>query len=79
MDLGEQPITLKRFSQVEDMLIARVNPVLQVTGNFGGQYKYHGHTIRFAQDIKNIAYILPCRIQDLDSHCSKNTYNGLIL
>lgn len=66
MDPGEQPITLKRLTQVEEMLIARVNPVLQVTQNFGGQYKYHGHTISFTQDVKNIANILPHRIHDLD-------------
>ena len=48
------------------MLIARVNPILQVTHARGGQYKYSGHTISFPQDIVSIAKTLPHRIEDLD-------------
>lgn len=47
MDLGERPLVLKRLTQVEEMWIGRVNAVLQVTQNFGGQCKYCGHKISF--------------------------------
>ena len=66
MDLGEQPIVLSSLTQVEEMLIARVNPILQVTHTCGGQYKCIGHTISFPQDIATIANYLPRHVQDLD-------------
>lgn len=47
MDPGEQPVCLQRLTQIEEMLIARVSPVLQVTYAKGGQLKYSGHTIYF--------------------------------
>ena len=47
MDPGIQPVVLAVFTQVEEMLISRANPVLQVTHAHGGQYKYSGHTIFF--------------------------------
>ena len=66
MDPGEQPIVLSSLTQVEGMLIARVNPILQVTHTCGGQYKYTGHTIGFPQDIAAIANYFPRHVQDLD-------------
>lgn len=66
MDPGEQPYVLQQLTQVEEMLIARVNPILQVTHARGGQYKYSGHTISFPQDITTIAKYLPRMISDLD-------------
>ena len=50
------------FTQVEEMLISRSNPILQVTHAHGRQYKYYGHTIFFPQDISNIATSLPLLI-----------------
>ena len=47
MDLGSQPQVLANLTQVEEMLIACVIPILQVTHATGGQYKYKGHTICF--------------------------------
>ncbi|XP_059070441.1 uncharacterized protein LOC131860092 [Cryptomeria japonica] len=66
LDPGEQPFVLKKLTQVEEMLIARVSPVLQVTHARGGQYKYFGHTISFPQDIFEIAKKLPRKLQDLE-------------
>ena len=66
MDPGKQPLVLSILTQVEEMLIARVNPILQVTHACGAQYKYSGHTISFPQDIVSIAKTLPRRIEDLD-------------
>ena len=59
MDPGDQPTALKKFNQVEEMLIARVGPILQVKHAMGGQYKYRKHTIIFPQDIQTITKILP--------------------
>ncbi|XP_057837722.2 uncharacterized protein LOC131047921 [Cryptomeria japonica] len=66
MDPGEQPMVLKWLSQVEEMLIARSAPVLQVSHARGDQYKYIGHTINFPQDISEIATTLPCKFQHLE-------------
>jgi len=54
MDPGEQPHILRVLTQVKEMLIAHVNPILQVTHAQGGQYKYSGHTNSFPQDISTI-------------------------
>ncbi|XP_057835128.1 uncharacterized protein LOC131045552 [Cryptomeria japonica] len=66
LDPGKQPVVLKKLTQVEEMLIARVAPVLQVRHGKGGQYKYSGHTISFPQDISEIAKLLPRRLKDLE-------------
>ncbi|KAH9293492.1 hypothetical protein KI387_041308, partial [Taxus chinensis] len=66
MDPGVQPHVLGVLTQVEEMLIARVNPIMQVSHARGGQYKYRGHTITFPQDITLIAAYLPRRVRDLD-------------
>lgn len=39
---------------------------MQVTHARGGQYKHSGHTINFPQDISEIAFSLPQKIQDLE-------------
>ena len=66
MDPGNQPSILAVLTQVEEMLISRANPVLQVTHAHRGQYKYSGHTICFPQDISNISKSLPHLISKLD-------------
>ena len=55
MDPGEQPHVLIILTQVEEMMIALVNPILQVIHAHGGQYKYSGHTICFPDDISMVA------------------------
>ena len=66
MDPGEKPHILRVLTQVEEMLIACVNPILQVTHARGGKYKYSRHTISFPQDISTIAQSLPRHVEDLD-------------
>ena len=39
MDPGNQPSILAVLTRVEEMLISRANPILQVTHARGGQYK----------------------------------------
>jgi hypothetical protein len=65
MDPGPQPEELANLTQVEEMLIARVSPILQVTHATGGQYKYKGHTISFPQNIEHVSNILPHTIDNL--------------
>ena len=52
MDPGPQVEDLLKLTQVEEMLIACVSPILQVTHAIGGQYKYKGHTISFPQNVQ---------------------------
>ena len=52
MDHGPQPLQLSNLTQIEEMLIARINPILQVTHATGGQFKYKGHTISFSQEVR---------------------------
>ena len=66
VDPGIQPPVLAVLMQVEEMLISRPTPILQVTHAHGGQYKYSSHTICFPQDIYNIATSLPHLISELD-------------
>ena len=66
MDLGEKPHILRVLTQVEEILIARVNLILQVTHARGGKYKYSGHKISFPQDIYTVAQILPRHVEDLE-------------
>lgn len=66
MDPSPQPPILAKLTQAKEMLIARVTPVLQVTHTRGGQYKYSGHTIRFAQGIMTISTLLLHHLHDLE-------------
>jgi hypothetical protein len=66
MDPSHQPIVLSILTQVEEMLIARVSPILQVRHARGGQYKYSGHTISFPQQIVHIENFLLDRLSNLD-------------
>lgn len=63
---GLQPLIIGSLTQVEEMLIARASPILQVMHSIGGQYKYRGHTISFPQYVKDVANKLPRHIKDLD-------------
>lgn len=67
MDPSEQPKVLRVLTQVEEILIARVNPILQVMHACGGEYKYTGYTIGFPQDISSITKKLPQHVEELYS------------
>ena len=51
MDPSDQPIVLSILTQVEEMLIYHVSPILQVRHARGRKYKNSGHTISFPQQI----------------------------
>lgn len=59
MDPREKPHILGVLTQVEEMLIICVNPILQVTHARGGKYKYSGHAISFPKDISTIVQSIP--------------------
>jgi len=54
------PIELQGLTQVEEMLIARAFPVIQVyTKPGGGQKAYKGHVITLPQDVQQLANVFP--------------------
>jgi len=57
---------LSSLTQVEEILIAHINPIIQVSHARRGQLKYTGHMICFPQDITNIVKTLPRMLSDLD-------------
>ena len=54
------PDALKNLTQVEEMLISRAFPVMQIyTKPNGGQKAYKGHVITLPNDVQKLADILP--------------------
>ena len=57
---SEVPLELQGLTQVEEMLIARAFPVIQVyTKPNGGQKAYKGHVLTLPHDVQSIANVLP--------------------
>ena len=56
---SQAPKELQGLTQLEEMLIARVFPVISVYTKPGGQKAYKGHCINFSQDIQELANSLP--------------------
>ena len=59
------PHELEGLSQLEEMLVARVLPIIRVYLKPGGQRAYSGHCINFAQNVGEIAKMLPHYSKDL--------------
>ena len=60
------PKELKGLTQFEEMLIARVFPVMHVyTKPRGGQRAYKGHVLTLPQDVQQLADVLPRCPKDL--------------
>ena len=59
MTPSQVPNELQGLTQLEEMLIARVFPVISVYTKPGGQKAYKGHCINFSQDIQELANSLP--------------------
>ena len=66
MDPGEVPPPLQSLTQVEEMLISAVMPMMSVYRLPLGQYGYRGHVINLPQDISSFATSLPWLPTDLD-------------
>ncbi|CAB4420703.1 unnamed protein product [Rhizophagus irregularis] len=59
MDPGEVPDELRDLIEIEEMLVARVFPVMLVYRLRGGQHGYRGNVINFPQDVQEFASKLP--------------------
>ncbi|CAG8807182.1 13042_t:CDS:1, partial [Dentiscutata erythropus] len=66
MDPSDMPKELKGLTEIEEMLIAQVFPVMSVYRLRGGQLGYRGNVINFPQDIREFTTRLPRHPSSLD-------------
>ncbi|RGB30961.1 hypothetical protein C1646_764669 [Rhizophagus diaphanus] len=66
MDPGKVPQELQDLTDIEEMLIAQVFPIVSVYNLSGGQYAYHGNIINFSQDIQEFVMRLSRNPSTLD-------------
>ena len=59
MNPQEVPPVLQDLSLTEELMIARIHPVLSVFRIQGQQFKYSGNVINFPQDVQGFAQSLP--------------------
>ena len=84
MDPGIVPPQLQGLTQIEEMLIARVCPIMSVYRKHGGQRGYRGHVLNLPQDIQSFLNSLPSRASDLPvlvlrRHGVENTHRDFIV
>ena len=65
MDPGIVPEQLKGLTQVEEMLISRVGPIMRIYRKHGGQRGYKGHVLNLPQDVQSFLNRLPSQVADL--------------
>ena len=65
MDPGRVPIIFTTLTMIEQLLIARMYPVVSVFRLRSGQLAYSGNVINFPQDVASFAQTLPHSIADL--------------
>ena len=65
MDPGIVPEQLRGLTQVEEMLISRVCPIMRVYRKHGGQRGYKGQVLNLLQDIQSFLNRLPSRVADM--------------
>ena len=66
MDPGSVPLALQGLTQVEEMLISPVMPIMSVYQLPLGQYGYSGHVINLPQDVASFVRSLPRVPSQLD-------------
>jgi len=66
MDPGSVPPTLQGLTQVEEMLISPVMPIMSVYRLPLGQYGYSGHVVNLPQDVASFVHSLPRTPSQLD-------------
>ena len=66
MDPGSVPLALQGLTQVEEMLISPVMPIMSVYQLPLGQYGYSGHVINLPQDVASFVRSLPRMPSQLD-------------
>ena len=59
MDPGEVPYELRDLSEIEEMLIVRVFPMISVYKLRGGQHGYRENVINFSQNVQEFVSKLP--------------------
>ncbi|CAB4410504.1 unnamed protein product [Rhizophagus irregularis] len=59
MDPGDVPEELRDLTEIEEILIARIFPIVSVYCLHGGQYAYRGNVINFSQNVEEFATQLP--------------------
>jgi hypothetical protein len=59
MNPSEVPEELQGLTEIEEMLIAQIFPIVTVYCLHGGQYAYRGNVINFPQDVLEFATRLP--------------------
>lgn len=60
------PDDLPELTQIEEMLIARVYPFVEIRSIRGQQYRYSGHVINFLRATGRVYRELPLLPQHLD-------------
>ena len=65
MHPGPVPECLQNLTQVEEMLIARVSPIMYIYRKHGGQRGYKGHVLNLTQDIQSLLDKLPQAVSKL--------------
>jgi len=65
MDFGPIPPELLNLSLIEQMLIARVHPVISMFRIHGQQTGYSWHVINSVQHVENFAHRLPNSVGSL--------------
>ena len=65
MHPGAVPECLQNLTQVEEMLIARVSPIMYVYRKHGGQRGYKGHVLNLSQDVQSLLDKLPQNVSNL--------------
>jgi hypothetical protein len=66
LDPGGMPAGLPELTQIEEMLIARVHPSVEVRKVRGAQFRYTGHVVNFMRDVARVYDNLPLLPRDLD-------------
>ena len=66
MDPGSVPLALQGLTQVEEMLVSPVMPIMSVYQLPLGQYGYSGHVINLPQDVASFVCSLLCMPSQLD-------------
>ena len=65
MDPGDLPPQMERMTQVEQMLIAKVAPIMRVYRLKGGQYAHGGYVVNIPQDVTGFTTSLPRLAADI--------------
>jgi len=79
MDPGAVPEALQDLTTAEQMLVARVAPVMSVMRlpeYRGGQWRFKGHVVCFSPDIQPVVSVLPCVSIDVPVLRSQQSANA---